>query len=325
MPIKRVEDLSDAVLGARLEAMQMSQAPLLGSLAFSESGGVVYSSGRIDSRITLSGTLSETMVTLGTGLLIAPGSRHWLHEEVASGSTGVFLPGDQHEALYRSGSLYAAATLPMERLEEIAARKGLVLDRRTLGGTGLHRQPISREVQSRLRTLFEHVHAGRCLLRPFLEERLGDALLDALIMHFARNPCPVVGTTNTAGHARIVARARDYVIAHLHEALSTDAIAAAAYTSRRTLFRAFVNILDETPNSYVRKLRLHRIRQNLASDAEHAVTIALVANRWGVGELGRLSGWYRDLFGELPSDTLARHRGDRGHTHDDRAILARSA
>jgi hypothetical protein len=76
VPIGRIEDLSNAVLGARLEAMQMSHAPLMGSLAFSESGGVVYSSGQIDGRITLSGTLSETMVTLGTGLLIAPGSRH---------------------------------------------------------------------------------------------------------------------------------------------------------------------------------------------------------------------------------------------------------
>jgi hypothetical protein len=30
-----------------------------------------------------------------------------------------------------------------------------------------------------------------------------------------------------------------------------------------------------------------------------------VANEWGISELGRLAGWYRELFGELPSETLA--------------------
>jgi AraC-like DNA-binding protein len=67
-------------------------------------------------------------------------------------------------------------------------------------------------------------------------------------------------------------------------------------------------VLDETPQSYVRKLRLHRIRRHLASDAEVLCTITVVANQWGISELGRLSGWYRDLFGELPSETRARRR-----------------
>ena len=40
VPISRIEDLSDAVLGAGLEAMQMSRAPVTGSLAFA-SGAVV--------------------------------------------------------------------------------------------------------------------------------------------------------------------------------------------------------------------------------------------------------------------------------------------
>jgi hypothetical protein len=35
--------------------------------------------------------------------------------------------------------------------------------------------------------------------------------------------------------------------------------------------------------------------------------VALAANRWGIAELGRLAGQYRKLFGELPSQTAARH------------------
>jgi transcriptional regulator GlxA family with amidase domain len=113
------------------------------------------------------------------------------------------------------------------------------------------------------------------------------------------------------------------VQANLDRPLSIDAMAAAANTSRRTLHRAFGAVLDETPQSYVRKLRLHRIRSDLASDAETFCTITVAANRWGIGELGCLSGWYRELFGELPSETLA-HRAGRSAAPAERR-LARSA
>ncbi|WP_375341868.1 helix-turn-helix domain-containing protein [Sinorhizobium prairiense] len=102
-----------------------------------------------------------------------------------------------------------------------------------------------------------------------------------------------------------MARARAYIVEHLSEPIALDDIAAAAFASRRTLYRAFADILDDTPQTYVRRLRLHRIRRGLATDRERACTIAVVANEWGISELGRLAGWYRELFGELPSETLA--------------------
>ena len=53
---------------------------------------------------------------------------------------------------------------------------------------------------------------------------------------------------------------------------------------------------------------MHRIRHDLASQAERACTVALIANEWGISELGRMAGRYRELFGELPSDTLGRQQ-----------------
>jgi AraC-like DNA-binding protein len=306
VPISRIEDLRDAVYGAGLEAMQMSRAPVTGSLAFAEHGGVVYSTGHIGGRVALTGPLSESMVTLGLGLELAPGTRHWLNE-VATGDCGVFLPGDDHDAFYMPGSLYATATLSAERLEEIAARIGLVLDAPTLGGTGIHTRRVSESALAGIRARFEHVHAGQPGAASGVEV-LGRGLLDAIIAHVGRLPRPQIGRINPQGHARIVARARAYILENLEHPLSIDAIAAAAYSSRRTLHRAFNYVLDETPQSYIRKLRLHRIRRDLASDAEFLCTITIVANQWGISELGRFFGWYRDLFGELPSATLAQHR-----------------
>jgi AraC-like DNA-binding protein len=304
--ITHIEDLRDAVYGAGLEAMQMSRAPVTGSLAFAEHNGVVYTTGHIGGRVALAGPLSESMITLGLGLEIAPGTRHWLNE-VATGACGVFLPGDDHDALYMPGSLYATATLSAERLEEIAAHMGLVLDASSLGGTGIHTRRVSERALAGIRAQFEHVHAGQSGAASGVAV-LGRGLLDAIVAHVGRPPRPQIGRTNPQGHARIVARARAYILENLEHPLSIDAITAAAYTSRRTLHRAFSYVLDETPQSYIRKLRLHRIRRDLASDAEFLCTVTVVANQWGIGELGRFSGWYRDLFGELPSETLAQRR-----------------
>jgi AraC-like DNA-binding protein len=110
------------------------------------------------------------------------------------------------------------------------------------------------------------------------------------------------------GHARIVARAQAYIAANLAEPIAIDALAAAACTTRRTLHRAFVQVLGVSPRDHVMRLRLQRIRSDLEAAAGDACTVADIANRWGIGELGRFAARYRALFGELPSATLARAR-----------------
>lgn len=307
IPIASVEDLSNGVLGAGFEVTQMSRAPVTGSLAFGTHNGITCSTGAIDGRVALAGPLSEGMVSLGVGIVMVPGTRQWLNE-VGSGVVGVFLPADEHDALYMPGSLYVVITLPGERLEAIAASHDLVLDRRTLGGTGISARKLLEIDLPTLEAQFRSIHAGH---------RAGGAspavitarLLDAFIAHFSRPPHMIMGGTDPRGHARIVARARAFIHANLNRPLSIAMIASAAATSLRTLNRAFLAVLGETPYSYVMKLRLHRIRHELVSDAELACTITVAAHRWGIEETGRFAGWYREHFGELPSQTLARqHR-----------------
>jgi len=324
IPIASVEDLADAVLGAGLEVTQMSRAPVTGSLVFATfADDITCSSGYIGGRVALTGPLSPDMVTLGVGLVMAPGTRHWLNE-VVTGAVGVFLPGDEHDALYAPRSLYAAVTLSADRLEEIAARHDLVLDSKTLGGTGVDATTLSTTNLSMLRSQFERIHAARDA-RASNYGAIGTQLVDAMITHFARPPSFQLGGTDPRGPARIVARARAFIHENLDQPLSIDKIASAAATSHRTLHRAFQIVLDETPYSYVQKLRLHRIRHELVSDAEAACTITVVAHRWNVPELGRLAAWYRDLFGELPSQTLTRHHRSPMLQRESQRILAVSA
>jgi AraC-like DNA-binding protein len=306
VPIARIEDLRDAVLGAGLEVTQMSSASISGDLVFARVDDIIYSSGLLNGQVALRGPLSPKLLTVGVGLRLGAGTRHWL-EETPTGAVGVFHAGDEHDALYTPGSLYATATLSLERLEQLAADEGLVLDRRALSGTGIHRHLLAPAIVRNLRRAFDLIHCGR-FPPGAAGARVGETLLRSIIIHIGREPAGHYRCDAKEAHATIVRRARAYIVEHLSEPIALGDIAKAAITSRRTLFRAFTDILDDTPQTYVRRLRLHRIRHDLASDEERACTIALVANQWGMSELGRMSGWYRELFGERPSDTLSEAR-----------------
>lgn len=302
--ISRIEHLSDAVLAAGLEATQMSANALSGSLAFAERRGIIFSSGHIGGTVALRGPLSLDKVTIGIGLHLTPGTWHWMNE-VHTGSIGVFHPGDEHDSRYTSGCLYATLSIDRDQLESEAAKQDLVLDRTMLGGTGVHPHDFDDRVRAELRREFARIHAGQAS-GGHSWARVCDTFLDAAICHLARQPSCANRSVSPSAHARIVRLARAYVLEHLAEPISLDAIATAAHASQRTLYRAFEEILNDTPQHFVRRLRLHRIRHDLASDAERACTIALVANQWGISEIGRMSAWYRDLFGERPSETRAR-------------------
>ncbi len=302
--ISHVEDLSDAVHGAGMDAFQMTNDRLSGSLIFSEQNGVTYNGGLINGRVNLRGPLSPDTLTLGVALRFPGPCWHWL-TEVKTGDVGIFHGGDEHDSLYSSGSLYVTATISAEQLEYEAARDDLVLDRTALGGTGIHSRSMAPDVIAALAVEFARIHTGHQH-----NPQIGSMLLDAFINHLGRPPYDHQRRLNTHLHARIAARARAYILEHLAEPISIDAVAAAACTSSRTLYRALADIFDDTPQTYVRRIRLHRIRQGLASDQEKACTITVLANQWGISELGRLSGWYREMFGELPSETLAMARAD---------------
>lgn len=108
-------------------------------------------------------------------------------------------------------------------------------------------------------------------------------------------------------HTRALDRALSFLRDHLEDPLTVEDLAAAARVSPRTLFRDFKREMGMSPMEVLREERLGRIRTELSKPgADSSVTD--VAFRWGFNHLGRLAGFYRDRFGESPSDTLQRAR-----------------
>jgi AraC-like DNA-binding protein len=298
--IRRIDDLHNAIWGADLDAIQMPGHGVRGSLAFAARDGIVFSSGLIDGNVMIAGPLSEDCVTLGVILRTGPGSRLWL-EELKEGDVGIVQPGEECDFLCTAGSLYVAATLTRKQLRREVARDGVALPRSLTGGAGLHPLPLDGNALTSLLRGMERIH--KIPTSKGKKAAVGSGLLRFIAAHYVHSPACERQRSKTTEHARIVRNARGFIRRNLDRPISLNAIATAAGTSPRTLCRAFSELLGDTPQNHVRRLRLHRIRRELISVSE--TTVSAAAHHWGIGQdLGRFSRSYRELFGENPSSTL---------------------
>ncbi|MDD5247439.1 MAG: helix-turn-helix domain-containing protein [Rhodocyclaceae bacterium] len=107
----------------------------------------------------------------------------------------------------------------------------------------------------------------------------------------------------------IVSRAKEYVLNNPEEPVMIADLCRVLGVSRRTLQYSFQSVLDVSPVTYLRSVRLINVRRFLKTAPGDAETyVADAAARWGFWHLSRFAADYKLLFGELPSQTL---RGER--------------
>ena len=125
--------------------------------------------------------------------------------------------------------------------------------------------------------------------------------LDGLANLFesAKPRAPVKRRSRRYGLAK---RAHEMIIDQLTEPVSTRELAAELNVSARVLQYAFRDVFGTTPHKYAVARRLHAVRRDLRGHNARGV-VGETARRYGFTELGRFSGLYRRMFGELPSKT----------------------
>jgi AraC family transcriptional regulator, ethanolamine operon transcriptional activator len=98
---------------------------------------------------------------------------------------------------------------------------------------------------------------------------------------------------------------------HIGEPVSIARLSAAAGVSERALRNAFYQVYAISPKRYLRRWRLNLVRNALRSADRQRISVTDVATQHGFSELGRFAGEYKALFGERPSQTLYRARGEK--------------
>lgn len=141
------------------------------------------------------------------------------------------------------------------------------------------------------------------LQQPAVAARVRSALLRLIENCFA-GPAHKFAGISPGFRDRAVHAALDHVYRAGSQVSAWD-MAQAADVSQRALENAFKQALGLTPGKYLTLSRLNGARHQLADAHRGDKTVTEVALSWGFTHVGRFSSAYRQLFGELPSHTLA--------------------
>ena len=106
---------------------------------------------------------------------------------------------------------------------------------------------------------------------------------------------------------RTVRRALDVVKLDSERCQTSASLSATLGVSRRTLERAFREVLGLSPYQYMLRSRLLAARSDLRNGASH-VTVTEVAHRYEFCTSSEFASHYKRVFGEPPSATLRAQR-----------------
>ena len=106
----------------------------------------------------------------------------------------------------------------------------------------------------------------------------------------------------------IVDSAKEFMLARIAETITVADLCIALGVSRRTLQYSFKEVLGINPVRFLRAMRLNGVRRDLKGAGEPAGSVQDTAANWGFWHLGHFVTEYKQMFGELPSETLRRTR-----------------
>lgn len=206
------------------------------------------------------------------------------------------------------GLSLVAANVDFDRFRQMAELH--LSARQTALAQGAPGLTVTADAAARLRgTLYLILRQSR--LRPetsasaeSLDKVMDEMLLNAFLDLFA-----AVDDTHTRTRwgssvsSYMVRRSRELVEGNVCSPLSILDLCAQLRVSRRTLQSSFQSVAGIGPLEYLRNLRLNAVRRRLGTTAVHELQVGDAAAEMGFFHLSHFARHYRQLFGELPSDT----------------------
>lgn len=232
-------------------------------------------------------------------------------ERAPAGALSVFAAGEAHDVLYPAGATAITLAMPValytELIVAVSSRDAL---RAPAGSVhGEVRGPLLGRLTDVVTALARRESAAvseDAQWRANAERALLDAFFDALAASSAASTAPPSGRHRSA--RAIVREAEARMNADPDATPSISFLCASVGVSRRTLERAFQDMVNMGPAQYLRVRGLNAAREQLLRCRPEPGIITRIAVDNGFWHMGRFSGAYRTLFGERPIDTVARAR-----------------
>jgi transcriptional regulator GlxA family with amidase domain len=141
---------------------------------------------------------------------------------------------------------------------------------------------------------------------PLAARHIESVVLDGLLIGQPHNYTEHLGRSASAGPMGAVSRAADLLEERPGEPWNSVRLAQAVHLSVRALQEGFKREFDMPPMTYLRQVRLRRVRETLSEANPESATVRSIATRFGFLHMSRFAATYRHTFGEPPSTTLGR-------------------
>ncbi len=289
---QRYEQLSGGQFTGRFERLQLGRIHVFKETA--------------NRTLVQSGHVCTGMVAIGAVSQTGHGGR-FCGTALQQGSVFGGAADREFHLLAGAGLELAAVAVPVEDLERLQQSLGD-------GGAPVNfkhqdvlplAEGMAAGVQALLHLAIAVAAEGRVANQPEARRMLGLSLSEAVLQC-----CQPLQTQRTSlasiNKRRIVAKARAYMQQQPDVVLAVPDLCKAIGASRRALQYAFEEVLQVSPVTYLRLMRLNRVRADLQLGPN--CSVGDVAARWGFWHLSRFAADYKALFGELPSLTLQRSR-----------------
>lgn len=243
------------------------------------------------------------------------------HTSKASGCDGTpigsdmaftILPHGISEFILGPGSQVTLMLMPLKRLQNTfgtLVHPQLDIPGRLLGLFNLSSTPLGAVLSADFDRIRHHLTYERApgnasgLTEQHIDLLLENHLLAGLSAPAEDRPqC----SRGRRAHYQIVQRAEHYMRENMRRVIYLDELCSAAGVSERALRYAFDDLVGLSPNRYLSMLRLCTAFRTLALADVSRRSVKSVALSCGLWDLSRFADHYRQMFGELPRDTLMR-------------------
>ncbi len=295
--IEGFEQLRAATPTTMSEIVQLEAGRMQGELRHVMVDGLSLGFGSFSRGLLSRGVYSTERLTIGFRLRRSRSVRHGI------GSVRFWLPGAEHDTRYAGAASFGGISVAMQDMADFLGPDSRFCDGSIRRDSHLFQadRQAGAGAEQALRSIMSSFDRGSLSLTQAEAVFWKRAILEAATSL-------MIGSQSEDNFVSSPARLVKWVQEYLERAGSSPVhiseLLSALHVSRRSLHRAFDEVLGIPPMTYLRHKRLCAARILLKESSGRGVTVADVAFGQGFSDFGRFSGYYRSLFGENPSDTL---------------------
>jgi AraC-like DNA-binding protein len=304
--VDSIDCLRQPISDADIDIVQLGRGQLKGTLTKAVFADLAFSRTDFTLPLRTCGLLGSENLTICMLLSSATRSTSWAHE-LGEGDIFFSAPGKNFDAVFGERSNVAGISITPQQIASMFASEPILSD---VGfWTQNHQYACPPEERAALVARVMQI-ATWLDQGPALSSTGTDfwrrCLVEAFTSTFAHSLPPDVGATVPSA-LKLVREVERYLDTNSQRAVHVSEICLTFGVSRRTLHRAFHDVLGVGPITFLRHHRLCSVHQKLRQGVPGQVHVTDVATEFGFLELGRFAHYYLSLFGEYPSQTLYRN------------------